>query len=45
MQEMLPWVASAAPDEFAAREQQFDDVWLQPVLAAASRRLAPFVLP
>lgn len=45
MQEMLPWVASAAPNEFAARERQFDEVWLRPVLAAASRRLAPFVLP
>ncbi|MEP7359298.1 MAG: hypothetical protein ABI847_18745, partial [Anaerolineales bacterium] len=45
MQEMLPWVASASPEEFAAREQQFDEVWLRPVLAAASRRLAPFVFP
>ncbi len=45
MQEMLPWVASASPEEFAAREQQFDEVWLRPVLAAAGRRLAPFVSP
>jgi hypothetical protein len=45
MQEMLPWVASASPEEFTAREQQFDEVWLRPVLAAASRRLAPFVFP
>jgi hypothetical protein len=45
MQETLPWLASATPEEFAAREQQFDEVWLRPVLAAASRRLAPFVYP
>jgi hypothetical protein len=45
MQEMLPWVASASPEEFLAREQQFDEVWLRPVLAAAGRRLAPFVSP
>jgi hypothetical protein len=45
MQEMLPWVASTSPEEFLAREQQFDEVWLRPVLAAAGRRLAPFVSP
>ena len=28
---------------FLAREQQFDEVWLRPVLAAASRAMAPFV--
>jgi hypothetical protein len=44
MQEMLPWVASASPAEFLARERLFDDVWLDPVLAAAGRRLAPFNL-
>ena len=42
MQEMLPWVASVAPAEFDARERLFDEVWLDPVLAAAGRRLAPF---
>jgi len=45
MQETLPWVASTSPEEFLAREQQFDEVWLRPVLAAAGRRLAPFVSP
>ncbi len=45
LQEMLPWVASATEAEFLAREQLFSDVWLGPALAAADRRLGPFVMP
>ena len=39
LQETLSWAAGAAPDEFAAHAERFDEVWLQPVLAAAERRL------
>ncbi len=45
LQEMLPWAASAPPAEFMARERLFEDIWLGPALAAADRRLAPFVMP
>jgi len=45
LQEMLPWAASAPQAEFLAREQLFAEVWLRPALAAADRRLAPFVMP
>jgi hypothetical protein len=45
LQEMLPWAASAPQSEFLAREELFGDVWLRPALAAADRRLAPFVMP
>lgn len=45
LQEMLPWLASVSRQEFAAREQLFADVWLRPVLAAADRRLGPFMMP
>ena len=39
MQETLSWAAGAAPEEFEARAARFDEIWLQPVLAAAERRL------
>jgi hypothetical protein len=39
LQEMLSWAAHAAPAEFAAHAGRFDAVWLQPVLAAAERRI------
>jgi hypothetical protein len=45
LQEMLPWLASVSHPEFLAREQLFADVWLNPVLAAADRRLGPFKMP
>jgi hypothetical protein len=41
MQEMLTWLASVPRDVFAARAQQFEDVWLWPALDAAGRRLTP----
>jgi hypothetical protein len=41
MQEMLTWLASVPREEFAARTQQFEDVWLWPALDAAGRRLTP----
>jgi hypothetical protein len=41
MQEMLTWVVSVPRDEFAARAQQFEAVWLWPALDAAGRRLTP----
>ena len=44
LQEMLPWLASVPQAEFLSREQLFADVWLNPVLTAAARRLAPFTL-
>jgi hypothetical protein len=44
LQEMLPWLASVPQAEFLSREQLFADVWLNPVLAAADRRLAPFII-
>jgi hypothetical protein len=40
MQEMLTWVVSVPREEFMARAQQFEDVWLWPALEAAGRRLA-----
>lgn len=39
MQETLAWAAAAPPDEFDAHAARFDAIWLQPVLAAADRRL------
>ena len=44
LQETLTWAAAATPDDFAARADRFDDVWLQPVLAAAERRLKKVVI-
>lgn len=41
IQEMLGWAANASADRFAQREAAFRDIWLQPVLEAASRRLRP----
>ena len=41
IQEMLGWAANAARETFAAHETQFRDIWLQPVLQAATRRLRP----
>jgi hypothetical protein len=38
-QEMLTWLAAVPPEGFAARAERFETVWLEPVLAAASRRL------
>ena len=43
LQEMLPWTVSVAPEEYLARAQQYEDIWLRPALDAAGRRLAPFV--
>lgn len=40
-QEMLGWAANATPAEFQACAAQFESIWLQPVLAAAGRRLRP----
>jgi hypothetical protein len=39
LQEQLSWAARAEPDEFIAWAARFDEIWLEPVLAAASRRL------
>ena len=39
LQEKLSWAARAAPADFAAHAARFDEIWLQPVLAAAERRL------
>lgn len=39
LQEMLNWAAGARREAFAARAERFASVWLEPVLAAASRRL------
>lgn len=44
LQETLTWLASVRRDEFEARAQRFDDVWLRPVLSAAARRLRPMDL-
>jgi hypothetical protein len=41
LQEMLNWAAWSPPEQFEARAAQFEAVWLQPVLEAAARRLAP----
>ena len=35
---------SVPREEFQARAQQFEDVWLRPALDAAGRRLAPFYM-
>ncbi|MCC7362555.1 MAG: aminoglycoside phosphotransferase family protein [Anaerolineales bacterium] len=43
LQEMLPWSVSVPRAVFAARAEAFDEVWLRPALAAAARRLPPFV--
>lgn len=43
LQETLTELA-AAPEAFAARAGRFDEVWLQPVLAAAERRLKKVVI-
>ncbi len=40
-QEMFAWAASASTETFAAYEQRFHDIWLQPVLEAAAQRLRP----
>lgn len=40
-QELLGWAAYATPADFQAREAQFREIWLQPVLEAARRRLRP----
>lgn len=40
-QDMLAWVASASPEDFAASEAAFRDIWLRPVLEAAHHRLRP----
>jgi aminoglycoside phosphotransferase (APT) family kinase protein len=39
LQETLSWAAGATPEEFSARAAGFEEVWLEPVLAAAERRL------
>jgi aminoglycoside phosphotransferase (APT) family kinase protein len=39
VQEELSWASAAPPADFAAHASRFDEVWLQPVLAAAERRL------
>jgi hypothetical protein len=39
MQEMLAWLAHAPREVVADRSQQFDEAWLQPVMAALGRRL------
>ena len=41
IQEMFTWAASAPPEQFDARAQQFERVWIRPVLAAVDRRLRP----
>jgi len=43
IQEMIGWVARVPPEVFEARAQPFTEVWLEPVLAAADRRLAPMI--
>jgi hypothetical protein len=43
VQTMLGWAAEAPPLVFEARAQAFVDLWLEPVLAAARRRLAPIL--
>ena len=40
-QEMFGWAASAPPAEFTRRAEAFRLIWLDPVLAAAERRLRP----
>jgi len=40
-QEMFGWAASAPREEFTARAAAFRDIWLDPALAAAARRLRP----
>lgn len=40
-QEWLGWAANTPPEEFQAQAARFDEIWLQPVLAAAGRRLRP----
>jgi len=44
MQEMLTWVVSVPREEFEAREQAYEDIWLRPVLDAAGRRLAAVIM-
>jgi hypothetical protein len=39
LQEMLSWLVHAPREVVAARSAQFDEVWLQPVMAALGRRL------
>jgi hypothetical protein len=44
MQEMLPWAVSVPREEFEARAQDYEDIWLRPALDAAGRRLMPVTL-
>ncbi|MCI0438412.1 MAG: hypothetical protein L0177_04700, partial [Chloroflexi bacterium] len=41
VQTMLGWAAEAPPLVFEAHASAFVDIWLEPVLSAARRRLAP----
>jgi hypothetical protein len=40
-QEMFAWAASASTETFAAYEKRFHEIWLEPVLEAAAKRLRP----
>jgi len=42
-QSILEWVVTTPAAEFDARAERFEQVWLQPVLAATERRLRPMV--
>ena len=41
LQEMLNWAAWSPPEQFTERAGRFESIWLEPVLAAARRRLPP----
>lgn len=43
MQNMAGWAAQATPAEFTARAGCFESFWLQPLMQAAQRRLAPIL--
>ncbi len=43
MQTMAGWAANTTPDDFAARAACFEAFWLQPLMAAAQRRLTPIL--
>lgn len=40
-QEMFAWAASASAEAYAAYENRFREIWLEPVLEAAAHRLRP----
>jgi aminoglycoside phosphotransferase (APT) family kinase protein len=40
-QEMFGWVVSTPREVFSASAQQFEDIWLRPMLAAVERQLRP----